>query len=85
MNTAATEVKNVYMPWSNPKDSSGVSWLTFKYGEADKDPWKWPKVLDYQGKFYMWMSWNSDDHNINYKSIPVSQLATKSNKKEKKI
>jgi hypothetical protein len=72
----ATEVKNVLIPIFNPTDDNGRKWLTFKYGEADKDPWKWPKVIKYQDKLYVWMSWNSDDYRVNYKEIKESELAT---------
>jgi len=80
MNTA-TEVKDVLVPINNPTDQSGRRWLVFKYGEEDKDPWKWPKVLKYQDRFYVWMSWNSDNYNVNYKEIGENELATIGRKK----
>jgi hypothetical protein len=72
----AIEVKDVLVPIDNPKDSRGHLWLIFKYGESDKDPWKWPKVLKYQDKLYHWISWNSDNNSVNYKSISAKELAT---------
>lgn len=71
----AKEVKKVMVPIDNPKDSSGRFWLIFKYGEADKDPWKWPKVVEYQDRKYMWRSWNSDNYTINYMEIRDWELA----------
>ena len=73
---AATEVKDVLIPIDNPADDIGKLWLIFRYGEADKDPWKWPKVIKYQDRLYVWMSWNSDNYRINYKEIKESDLAT---------
>lgn len=73
---AATEVKDVLIPIDNPADDIGKLWLIFTYGEADKDPWKWPKVIKYQDRLYVWMSWNSDNYRINYKEIKESDLAT---------
>ena len=74
--TVATEVKDVLVPIDNPKDSTGRKWLIFKYGDSDKDPWKWPKVIKYQDRLYVWMSWNSDDFRVNYKEINENELAT---------
>jgi hypothetical protein len=71
----ATEVPNVLIPIDNPTDSTGRQWLIFKYGEADKDPWKWPKVVEYQGQKYRWMSWNSDNYSVNYKQVSDNELA----------
>jgi hypothetical protein len=67
----ATEVKNVLIPIASPD-----GWLVFKYSIDDKEPWKWPKVLKYQKKFYNWMSWNSDSFTVNYKEISENLLAT---------
>ena len=72
----ATEVKNVMVPMHNPTDESGRKWLVFQFGESDKDPWKWPKVVQYQDRKYMWRSWNSDNHTVNYLAITESELAT---------
>jgi len=69
---SATEVKNVFIPIC-----SIDGWLIFKYTEEDKVPYKWPKVLKYQNKLYAWMSWNSDNMNVNYKQISQNDLATK--------
>jgi hypothetical protein len=76
MMESATEVKDVFVPIDNPTDQNGRNWLVFKYGEADKDPWKWPKVIKYQDRFYMWMSWNSDNFHVNYNEISENDLAT---------
>jgi len=73
---SATEVKDVFVPINDPTDSNGVRWLVFTYGESDKDPWKWPKVLKYQSRLYYWMSWNSDNFHVNYKEISENDLAT---------
>ena len=72
----ATEVKDVMVPINNPVDDSGKSWLIFKYTDQDKDPWKWPRVIKYQDRLYVWMSWNSDDFRVNYKEINENELAT---------
>jgi len=74
--TNAKEVKDVMVPINNPKDDNGKLWLVFKYGEADKDPWKWPKVIEYQDRLYVWKSWNSDSYNVNYKEIKRNEMAT---------
>ena len=70
------EVKNAYVP-NYVKDFDGVSWMQFSYSDADKDPWKWTKLLECNGKYYKWMSFNSDNNTINYKEIPKSQIAFK--------
>jgi len=79
MPNEATEVKDVMIPASNILDEDGFKWLTFNYsdgGPDDKDPWRWPKVIKYQGQLYAWMSWNSDRMKINYKEINENELAT---------
>jgi len=72
----ATEVKNVYVPIDNPTDDSGKRWLIFRYGEEDKNPWQWPKVMTFGGRLYKWMSWNSDTYRVNYKEISETEVAT---------
>lgn len=75
--SVATEVKDVLVPIRHIEDASGGrSWLIFRYGESDKDPWKWPRVIKYQDRLYIWMSWNSDDYRVNYKEINENELAT---------
>lgn len=71
-----TEVKNAYVP-NYVQEFNGVSWMQFSYGANDKDPWKWPKLLMCDGKYYAWMSWNSDNNTISYKEIDKSLIAFK--------
>ena len=73
----AVAVRDVYIPCEEiRKDDDGTNWLKFFYTDDDKDPWKWPKVLKYDGMFFKWMSYNSDYNHIFYKQIDVNQIAT---------
>lgn len=73
----ATPVNDVYVPlYCERAKGHDRRWLVFKYGEADKNPWNWPKVMKYQDRLYVWMSWDSDKFHVNYKEITESELAT---------
>jgi hypothetical protein len=72
----AKPVNNLLVPSYETTDDANRTWLIFKYDENDKDPWKWPKVLKYRNRFFYWMSWNSDNHTINYKEIDESEIAS---------
>lgn len=54
----------------------GTKWLTIKYDEMydHRDPWKWPKFMECNGMVFRWMSWNSDNHNVNYKECSKSEI-----------
>ena len=56
------------------KSYDGTNWLILHYTEKDKDPWKFPKIMTCDGRFYRWMSWNSDNHTINYKECRQSEI-----------
>jgi len=52
----AVAVRDVYIPCEEiRKDDDGTNWLKFFYTDDDKDPWKWPKVLKYDGMFFKWL------------------------------
>jgi len=72
----ATAIKAM-VPFAEIKDDSGILWLKFKYSNEDKlPPYRWPKAIKYDGKTFIWMSYNSDYMNINYKEWPEHLLAT---------
>jgi hypothetical protein len=73
-NMEATPIKNVFVPDYTSVDNNNKEWLIFSYSENDK-PWKWPKVLKYNNKFFYWMSWNSDNNKVNYKEIDEKEIA----------
>jgi len=70
----ATPVKDAY-DGTPVKAYDGTNWLIFHYTDADKDPWKWPKIMTCDGRFYRWMSWDSDKNTINYKECRQSEIA----------
>jgi len=67
----AIPVKDVMVPIQEP---SADGWLQFRYS-SDDCPWKWPKVIEYDGETYRWMSYNSDRWAVSYKRIPVAKVA----------
>ena len=66
----------VDMKWDGSRN-----WLIFPYEYEDK-PWKWPKAIKYDGRFFIWMSWNSDNMRVNYKECLESELAFPVKKKK---
>jgi len=70
----AVAVDDVMIPWLE-REFEGVTWLKFRYGHDDKDPWKWPKVVTYGGKVFKWMSFNSDLMDVHYKETTKESLA----------
>ena len=74
MNDKAKPIKDVYVPYQTPV-CDGVTWLYFRYTEDDREPWRWPKVLTYQGMTFAWSAFNSDDMYVCYKQISEYDLA----------
>jgi hypothetical protein len=64
----AKPVENAYVPWS-VLPFEGFLWMRFQYSHDGLEPWKWPKVMEYDGKKYEWMSFDSDHMYINYKEL----------------
>jgi hypothetical protein len=75
----ATEVKGAMIPDSIIQDGNKINssiWLVFKYSNDDKKlPYKWPKAIKYQNKYFQWMSYNSDSMTINYKECDKNSFA----------
>ena len=72
----ATPIQNAMIPFSERKDDNGINWLQFKYSNDDKVmPYRWAKAIRYDGRAYVWMSYNSDMMNVYYKEIPENQIA----------
>ena len=71
----ATPVKDAYDATPVIKDYDGTFWLVLHYTDEDKDPWKFPKILECNKLFYRWMSWDSDKHTINYKECKANEIA----------
>ena len=64
--------------FSNIGTNSGgfPTFLRFHYNHEDEiPPWKWSKIMLYQGKKYKFMSFNSDDMYVCYKEIADSDIA----------
>ena len=77
----ATPVQNALVPLRVFTDSNGRDWLIFSYSDDDRvKPYRWPKVLKYDNKLFMWMSWNSDNNIINYKESVEKEIAFVQNK-----
>jgi len=70
----AIPVKDAY-DGTPVKAYDGTNWFIFNYTDEDKDPWKWPKIMTCDDRFYRWMSWNSDKHTVNYKECRQSEIA----------
>jgi hypothetical protein len=67
-------VKKAMLPLYYSQPLNDPSWLVFSYG-AEDIPYKWPKVIKYDGKFFKWMSYNSDNFHVNYKECAEKEIA----------
>ena len=72
--TKATPIENAY-DGCVVQSQDGARWLIFRYNDEDKDPWKWAKFFECDGRVYRWMSWNSDNNTINYKECRREEIA----------
>jgi hypothetical protein len=70
----ATPLKDSY-DGTPVKDYDGMNWMIFQYTDVDRDPWKWPKFMECDGRFYRWMSFDSDKNTINYKECKLSDIS----------
>ena len=66
----AVPVKDVLVPISEPVNG----WLEFTYS-SDDCPWEWPRVIEYNGQLYRWMSYNSDRFAVCYKITDATKVA----------
>jgi hypothetical protein len=70
------ELKNALLPSYEIESPDGNHWLYFNYEDGNgRTPWKYPKLVEYKGKVFKWMSYNSDNSHVVYKSIPKEDLA----------
>ena len=78
-----TAPKGIYLP-DYVTVYEGITWLRFSYSLDDKvAPYRWPKLLTFQNRYFKWMSYNSDSCTINYKEVNVDDLAKTTTKKLK--
>jgi len=67
----ATPMPKVFIPHGE-NNIDGVNWLLF-YNEGTFDAFKaMPTGLEYKGRKYGKMGWNSDTHTVHYKEIPLA-------------
>jgi hypothetical protein len=81
MSITATPVKDAYLP-TVVISADKSQWLVFHYTDEDKDPWKWPKVMECGVRYFRWMSWDSDRRVVNYKECKPSEIAYAYKKKK---
>lgn len=71
----ATPIKDSMVPIQVITDKNdGKQWLVFSY-DLDDRPWKWPKAIRYDGRVFVWMSWDSDKVKVYYKETSVNEIA----------
>ena len=71
----AEVIKKVMVPNVVVTDNNGFDWLEFSYLPEER-AWKFPKVLKFNGKFFIWKSYNSDRLTVNYKEGSENDFAT---------
>jgi hypothetical protein len=67
-NLYATEVLHSFIPDTVFKDpETGLTWLYVSYDGTYEDFLSRPKVVEYQDKYFLRCSHNSDSYKMNYK------------------